>query len=61
VAAVREHVWPMIADGRVRPIVHTTLPMSDAAAAHALFDEGGVIGKVVLTVPAYGGANGDGG
>jgi NADPH:quinone reductase-like Zn-dependent oxidoreductase len=61
VAAVREHVWPMIADGRVRPIVHTTMPMSDAAAAHALFDAGGVIGKVLLTVPAYGGANGDGG
>jgi NADPH:quinone reductase-like Zn-dependent oxidoreductase len=40
VAAVREHVWPMIADGRVRPIVHTTMPMSDAAAAHALFDAG---------------------
>ena len=53
----------MIADGRVRPIVHATLPMPDAAAAHALFDEGGVIGKVLLTVPAvrYGGANGDGG
>ena len=32
VAAVREHVWPMIADGRVRPVVHATLPMSDAAA-----------------------------
>jgi NADPH:quinone reductase-like Zn-dependent oxidoreductase len=50
-AAVREHVWPMIADGRVRPIVHATLPMPDAAAAHALFDDGGVIGKVLLTVP----------
>ena len=51
VAAVREHVWPMLADGRVRPIVHATLPMPDAAAAHALFDDGGVIGKVMLTVP----------
>ena len=27
VAAVREHVWPMIADGRVRPIVHADVPM----------------------------------
>jgi putative PIG3 family NAD(P)H quinone oxidoreductase len=61
VAAVREHVWPMIADGRVRPVVHTTMPMPDAAAAHALFDEGGVVGKVLLTAPAYGGANGGGG
>ncbi len=51
VTAVREHVWPMIADGRVRPIVHAILPMPDAAAAQALFDRGGVIGKVLLTVP----------
>ena len=50
VAAVRENVWPMIADGRVEPVVHTALPMADAAAAHALFDAGGVIGKVLLTV-----------
>ena len=50
VAAVRENVWPMIADGRVKPVVHTALPMADAAAAHALFDAGGVIGKVLLTV-----------
>ncbi|MBN9101473.1 MULTISPECIES: NAD(P)H-quinone oxidoreductase [unclassified Pseudonocardia] len=49
VAGVREQVWPMIADGRVRPITHGTVPMRDAAQAHALFDEGGVIGKVLLT------------
>ena len=51
VAGVREQVWPMIGDGRVRPVVHATLPMPDAAAAHAWFDQGGVIGKVLLTVP----------
>jgi NADPH2:quinone reductase len=33
----------------VRPITHGTVPMRDAAQAHALFDEGGVIGKVLLT------------
>jgi putative PIG3 family NAD(P)H quinone oxidoreductase len=49
VAAVRDNVWPMIADGRVRPIVHDTVPMTDAARAHAGFDKGGVIGKVLLT------------
>ena len=48
VAGVREQIWPMIADGRVRPIVHGTVPMADAAAAHAQFDAGGVIGKVLL-------------
>ncbi len=48
VVGVREQIWPMIADGRVRPIVHGTVPMADAAAAHAQFDAGGVIGKVLL-------------
>jgi putative PIG3 family NAD(P)H quinone oxidoreductase len=51
VAGVREQVWPMIADGRVRPIVHATVPMPDAGKAHALFDAGGVVGKVLLPVP----------
>jgi putative PIG3 family NAD(P)H quinone oxidoreductase len=50
VAGVREQIWPMIADGRVRPIVHGTVPMADAAAAHAQFDGGGVIGKVLLVI-----------
>jgi NADPH:quinone reductase-like Zn-dependent oxidoreductase len=53
VAAVREHVWPMIADGRVRPVVHAVLPMPDAAAAHELFDAGGVVGKVLLATPGH--------
>ena len=35
---------------RVRPIVHATVPMSEAAEAHGLFEAGGVIGKVLLTV-----------
>jgi putative PIG3 family NAD(P)H quinone oxidoreductase len=48
VAAVREGLWPLIENGQVRPIVHTRLPMADAAAAHRLFDDGGVVGKVLL-------------
>jgi putative PIG3 family NAD(P)H quinone oxidoreductase len=51
VAGVRELVWPMIADGRVRPITHDTVPMEEAGRAHAMFDEGGVIGKVLLVTP----------
>ncbi|RVU27332.1 NAD(P)H-quinone oxidoreductase [Streptomyces antnestii] len=50
VAAVREHVWPLIATGRVRPIVDRKLPMSDAAQAHRVVEEGGHIGKVLLTL-----------
>ncbi|MFS0701011.1 NAD(P)H-quinone oxidoreductase [Cellulomonas sp. 179-A 4D5 NHS] len=49
VAAVREHVWPMLADGRVRPVVHARLPLERAADAHRLLDSGEVFGKVLLT------------
>ncbi|MFJ1731297.1 NAD(P)H-quinone oxidoreductase [Streptomyces sp. NPDC088254] len=50
VAAVREHVWPLLAAGGVRPVVDRALPMSDAAAAHRIVEESGHIGKVLLTV-----------
>jgi putative PIG3 family NAD(P)H quinone oxidoreductase len=50
VAAVREHVWPLLADGRVRPVVDRTVPMRDAAEAHRALDEGSHVGKVILTV-----------
>ena len=48
VAAVREHVWPLIEDGRVRPIVHATYPLADAAQAHRLIDDGTHVGKILL-------------
>ncbi|GHD85302.1 NAD(P)H-quinone oxidoreductase [Streptomyces naganishii] len=51
VAAVREHVWPLFADGHVRPIVDRELPMSDAASAHRVVEESGHIGKVLLVAP----------
>ena len=51
VAGVREQVWPMIADGRVRPVVHATVPMDRVAEAHRMIDEGGVVGKILLEVP----------
>ncbi|KUO08596.1 NAD(P)H-quinone oxidoreductase [Streptomyces sp. DSM 15324] len=51
VAAVREHVWPLLAEGRVRPVVDREIPMSDAAAAHRVVEESGHVGKVLLVVP----------
>lgn len=48
VAAVAEHVWPMVADGRVRPVVHARLPLDDAGAAHAMLEDGEAFGKVLL-------------
>ena len=48
VAGVREQIWPMLADGRVRPIVHGSLPMPEAAEAHRQLEAGGVVGKLML-------------
>ncbi len=45
-------MWPLVADGRVRPIVHATLPLAEAGEAHALMEAGDNIGKIVLTTDA---------
>ena len=50
IAAVREHVWPLIAAGRVRPVIHASYPMSQVSAAHAVVEESSHVGKVLLTV-----------
>ncbi|MBX9396462.1 NAD(P)H-quinone oxidoreductase [Streptomyces sp. TRM72054] len=49
VAAVREHVWPLLDAGHVRPVIDRELPMRDAADAHRLLEESGHVGKVLLT------------
>ncbi len=48
--AVHEHVWPLIERGAVRPIVHATFPLRDAAEAHRVMESSAHIGKLVLTV-----------
>ncbi len=53
VASVVEHVWPLVADGRVRPIVHTTMPLAEVRQAHQLMEDSGHIGKIVLTTGDY--------
>lgn len=50
VAAVREHVWPLIAGGRVGAVVDRTMPMTDAAAAHRVVEDSAHVGKVLLTL-----------
>ena len=47
---VEKHVWPLLASGIVAPVIHTTLPLREAAEAHRLLEAGEVIGKIVLTV-----------
>lgn len=50
VQAVIGSVWPMIAEGRVRPIIGARMPIQQAAAAHQQLSSSKVTGKVVLTV-----------
>ncbi len=49
-AAVAEHVWPLVESGDVQPVVHARLPLEQVAEAHRLMDSGEVVGKVILTV-----------
>jgi putative PIG3 family NAD(P)H quinone oxidoreductase len=48
VASVREHVWPLLASGAVRPVVDRVLPLTDAAEAHRVVEAGEHVGKVLL-------------
>ncbi|MGW6879733.1 NAD(P)H-quinone oxidoreductase [Streptomyces goshikiensis] len=50
VAAVREHVWPLVSTGRVAPVVHAAFPMRDAAEAHRVMESSSHVGKLLLTV-----------
>jgi putative PIG3 family NAD(P)H quinone oxidoreductase len=51
-AAVVEHVWPLVADGTIRPVVHATLPLDRVADAHRLMEDSSHTGKIVLTAGA---------
>lgn len=48
--AVKKNIWPLLAAGRVRPIIHATFPLAEAAEAHRLMESSNHIGKIVLTV-----------
>jgi putative PIG3 family NAD(P)H quinone oxidoreductase len=48
-ADVATRLWPMFGTGRVKPVVHATLPLAQAAQAHQMLEAGGVVGKILLT------------
>ncbi len=50
VAAVREHVWPLVETAAVRPVIHARLPLAEVADAHRLLESSTHIGKVLLTL-----------
>ena len=49
-AALKAKVWPLLDEGRVRPILHKTFAMSAAAEAHRLMESSQHIGKIVLEI-----------
>jgi NADPH2:quinone reductase len=48
--AVKKNIWPLLAAGRVRPIIHATFPLAEAGEAHRLMESSNHIGKIVLTI-----------
>jgi putative PIG3 family NAD(P)H quinone oxidoreductase len=48
-AELREKVWPLIEAGKVKPLIHKTFPLAQAADAHALMETSTHIGKIMLT------------
>ena len=45
-----EHVWPLLEQGTVAPVIHKTFPLAEAAAAHRLMESSTHIGKLILVV-----------
>ncbi|QNB00608.1 NAD(P)H-quinone oxidoreductase [Massilia sp. Se16.2.3] len=47
---LRERAWPLIEQGRIKPVIYKTFPLEEAAAAHALMESSTHVGKIVLQV-----------
>ena len=47
---LREHAWPLFAQGKIKPVVHRVFPLAQAAEAHALMESSTHVGKIVLQV-----------
>ncbi len=48
-AALRDKVWPLLASGAIKPVIHSTFAAADAAKAHTLMESNAHVGKIVLT------------
>ena len=53
---LERNVWPLVAAGRVRPVIDSTFPLADAAEAHRRMESSEHIGKIVLVVEPIGGS-----
>jgi NADPH2:quinone reductase len=47
---LRERVWPLLESGRIKPVIHQTFPLAQAAQAHAMMESSAHIGKLMLTL-----------
>lgn len=48
-AALKEKIWPLLASGAIKPVIHSTFAAADAAKAHVLMESNQHVGKIVLT------------
>lgn len=55
-ANLREHVWPLLEAGQIRPVIHSVFPLAQAARAHQALESGAHVGKIMLAVGADAGA-----
>jgi len=52
--ALHEQVWPLLADGRIKPVIHATYPLAGVAEAHRVMERSEHIGKLVLVTESTG-------
>ena len=50
--AVEQEVWPQVAAGQLRPVVHEAFPLAEASRAHERMESGNFLGKLVLDMPS---------
>ena len=48
--ALEAKVWPLLAAGEVKPIIHSIFPLAQAADAHRLMESSAHIGKIILEI-----------
>jgi len=47
---LQKHVWPLLEAGKIKPIIHATIDLSEASKGHAMMEAGEQIGKIIMTV-----------
>lgn len=48
--ALKARVWPLLAEGKCKPLIYASYPMAEIASAHRCLDSGSHVGKVVITM-----------